>query len=86
VVLLWSGLAISAIGDEFFAVAAIWLAVQISGSNASWLGAQRKIADQHVCIQLNHGADAPCSAMAGLISSIDTGFARCHDGTPVLLT
>ncbi|WP_157661096.1 MFS transporter [Burkholderia ubonensis] len=41
VALLWSGLAISAIGDEFFAVAAMWLAVQISGSNASWLGALR---------------------------------------------
>ncbi|WP_082465501.1 MFS transporter [Burkholderia plantarii] len=41
VTLLWSGLAVSAIGDELFAVAVAWVAVSLAGSQASWLGALR---------------------------------------------
>ncbi|MEF9672738.1 MFS transporter [Pseudomonas sp. PCH446] len=41
VALLWGGLALSAIGDELFALAVAWMAVQVAGSDASWLGALR---------------------------------------------
>ncbi|WP_248798872.1 MFS transporter [Pseudomonas sp. MWU13-2105] len=41
VALLWGGLALSAIGDELFAIAVAWMAVQVAGSDASWLGALR---------------------------------------------
>jgi MFS family permease len=35
--LLWSGLSFSALGDEFYAVALSWIAVQLLGSNAGYL-------------------------------------------------
>jgi MFS transporter, DHA3 family, macrolide efflux protein len=38
---LWTGLAVSAIGNELFTVALAWLATQSAGSNASWLSALR---------------------------------------------
>ncbi|WP_084615051.1 MFS transporter [Pseudomonas batumici] len=41
VALLWGGLALSSIGDELFAIAIAWMAVQIAGSDASWLSALR---------------------------------------------
>jgi len=41
VALLWGGLALSAVGDELFAIAVAWMAVQVAGSDASWLGALR---------------------------------------------
>jgi len=41
VALLWGGLALSSIGDELFAIAIAWMAVQIAGTDASWLSALR---------------------------------------------
>lgn len=41
VALLWGGLALSSIGDELFAIAVAWMAVQIAGTDASWLSALR---------------------------------------------
>lgn len=41
IAMLWGGLALSSIGDELFAIAVAWMAVQIAGSNASWLNALR---------------------------------------------
>jgi hypothetical protein len=37
--LLWGGMSLSAIGDQLYAVALIWIAVGVLGSNAGYLGA-----------------------------------------------
>ena len=39
VALLWGGLSLSALGDQLYAVAMTWIAVQVVGSNAGYLAA-----------------------------------------------
>ena len=39
VALLWGGLSLSALGDQLYAVALTWIAVQVVGSNAGYLSA-----------------------------------------------
>jgi DHA3 family macrolide efflux protein-like MFS transporter len=53
VALLWGGLCLSALGDQLYAVALIWIAVGVLGANAGYLGALQAL------VALLASADGP---------------------------
>jgi hypothetical protein len=57
IALLWGGQALSAIGDEIYRVALIWLAVGLIGEDAGYLAAAQAAALLVLCLAGGHWAD-----------------------------